>query len=76
VRVGVHTGECEIADGKFSGLAVVVAARVMAKAEPETILVTNTVKDLTAGSGLHYDDVGRHALKGVPDEWQLYRVRE
>lgn len=75
VRAGVHTGECEVAGDKLSGLAVVVAARVMAIADPETTLVTSTVRDLTAGSGIDYADAGRHVLKGVPDEWQLFRVR-
>lgn len=76
VRVGVHTGECEVVDGKFTGLAVVVAARVMALADRDTILVTSTVKDLTAGSGLSFESSGAVTLRGVPDQWELHRVRQ
>jgi pimeloyl-ACP methyl ester carboxylesterase/class 3 adenylate cyclase len=74
VRVGVHTGECEIVDGKCSGLSVSIGARVMANAGPSEVLVSRTVKDLTAGSGLNFQDAGEHELKGVPDLWHLYRV--
>ena len=74
VRAGVHTGECEIADGKCAGLAVSIGARVMAKAGPSEILVSQTVKDLTAGSDLLLEAAGEHDLKGVPDRWRLYRV--
>jgi len=74
IRAGVHTGECEIADGKCSGLAVTIGARVMAHAGPSEVLASQTVKDLTAGSGLSYEDAGEHELKGVPDRWRLYRV--
>ena len=73
VRAG-HTGECEIADGKCSGLAVSIGARVMAKAGPSQVLVSQTVKDLVAGSGLTFEDEGEHELKGVPDRWRLYQV--
>jgi class 3 adenylate cyclase len=72
VRAGLHSGECEIADGKPTGLSVVVAARVMAEAQPGTVLVTSTVRDLTAGAGIEYSDAGRRELKGLPDDWQLY----
>jgi class 3 adenylate cyclase len=72
VRAGVHTGECEHVDGKVAGLAVVVAARVMAKADPGTVLVTGTVKDLIAGSGIDLVDVGTHELKGIPGPWTLF----
>jgi class 3 adenylate cyclase len=72
VRAGVHTGECEYLDGKVAGLAVVVAARVMGKADPGTVLVTGTVKDLTAGSGIDLADVGTHELKGIPGKWALF----
>lgn len=72
VRAGVHTGECEVLDAKLAGLAVVVAARVMALATPGTVLVTSTVKDLTAGAGIELSDAGVHQLKGVPGSWQLF----
>jgi class 3 adenylate cyclase/pimeloyl-ACP methyl ester carboxylesterase len=73
-RIGLHTGECEIVDGKVSGIAAITGARVMAQAGPSEILVSRTVKDLVAGSGLQFEDTGEHELKGVPDRWQLYRV--
>ncbi len=74
VRAGLHTGECELVDGKCSGLSVSIGARVMANAGPSEVLVSQTVKDLTAGSGLRFEDAGEHELKGVPDRWRLYRV--
>jgi class 3 adenylate cyclase len=74
VRAGLHTGECEVVDGKCSGLSVSIGARVMAHAGPSEALVSQTVKDLTAGSGLAFEDAGVHELKGVPDRWRLYRV--
>ena len=74
VRAGVHTGECEIVDGKCTGIAVSIGARVMACAGPSEVLVSQTVKDLVAGSGLTFDDIGERELKGVPDRWHLYRV--
>ncbi|HJX07812.1 MAG TPA: adenylate/guanylate cyclase domain-containing protein [Actinomycetota bacterium] len=74
VRAGVHTGECETIDGKLGGLGVVIGARVGSKAQPGSILVSQTVKDLTAGSGLAFEPAGEHELKGVPDLWRLYRV--
>lgn len=74
VRAGVHTGECEIIEGKCSGLSVSIAARVMAKASSSEVLISQTVKDLTAGSGLALADAGEHELKGIPDRWRLYRV--
>jgi class 3 adenylate cyclase len=74
VRAGLHTGECEVVDGKCSGLSVSIGARVMANAGPSEVLVSRTVKDLTAGSGLTFQDAGEHELKGVPDRWHLYRV--
>ena len=74
IRAGVHTGECEIADGKCAGLAVSIGARVMAKAGSSEILVSQTVKDLTAGGDLILQDAGEHELKGIPDRWRLYRV--
>lgn len=74
IRAGVHTGECEIADGKCAGLSVTIGARVMSQAGRSEVLVSQTVKDLTVGSGLVFDDAGEHELKGVPDGWRLYRV--
>jgi class 3 adenylate cyclase len=76
IRVGVHTGECEVIDGKCAGLTVSIGARVASKAGPSEVLVSRTVKDLVAGSGLAFEDRGEHELKGVPDRWQLYRVLE
>ncbi len=76
VRAGLHTGECEIVDGKCSGLSVSIGARVMALAGPSEILVSRTVKDLVAGSGLRLEDAGDHELKGVPERWHLYRVAD
>jgi len=74
VRAGVHTGEVETIDGKIGGVAVVIGARVGARAGASEVLVSSTVKDLTAGSGLVFEDAGEHELKGVPDRWRLYRV--
>jgi class 3 adenylate cyclase len=74
VRAGVHTGEVETIDGKVRGIAVHIGARVMAAAGPSEVLVSSTVKDLIAGSGLDLEDAGEHELKGVPDRWRLYRV--
>jgi class 3 adenylate cyclase len=74
IRAGIHTGESEQVDGKLVGIAVHIAARVAAEAEPGTILVSQTVKDLITGSRLTLVDVGEHRLGGVPDTWRLYRV--
>src|SRR2546421_875954 len=74
IRAGVHTGECELIDGKYGGLTVSIGARVAANASPSQVLITQTVKDLTAGSGLVLEDAGEHELKGVSDRWRLYRV--
>ena len=74
VRVGIHTGECERVGDKIAGLAVNVGARVSAAAAPGEVLVSGTVKDLVAGSGIEFDDRGVHELKGVPGEWRLYSV--
>jgi pimeloyl-ACP methyl ester carboxylesterase/class 3 adenylate cyclase len=74
VRAGVHTGEVETIDGKVGGMAVVIGARVGASAGPSEVLVSQTVKDLVAGSGLVFEDAGERELKGVPDRWRLYRV--
>ena len=74
VRGGLHTGECEVSDGKCTGLSVSIGARVMSMAGPWEVLVSQTVKDLVAGSGLSFEDAGEHELKGVPDRWRLFRV--
>jgi pimeloyl-ACP methyl ester carboxylesterase len=74
VRAGLHTGECELIDGKIGGIAVNIGARVAAHAGPGEVLVSSTVKDLVAGSGLAFDDRGAHELKGVPGRWQLYAI--
>ena len=74
VRAGLHTGECEVVDGKVAGLAVSIGARVAARAGPGEVLVSQTVKDLVAGSGIEFQDRGGAELKGVPGEWRLYAV--
>ena len=74
IRAGLHTGECERVDGKIGGLAVNIGARVAAKAGGGEVLVSSTVKDLVAGSGIEFDDRGLHDLKGVPGEWRLFEV--
>jgi pimeloyl-ACP methyl ester carboxylesterase len=73
-RIGLHTGECEVRQGQLHGVALHIAARVAALASPGGVLVSQTVKDLVAGSGLGFADAGAHALKGLPDEWRLYQV--
>jgi class 3 adenylate cyclase len=72
LRVGVHTGECEVMGDDLGGIGVHIAARVQASADPGQVLVSNTVKDLVVGSGLRFDDRGEHELKGVPGPWRLY----
>ena len=75
VRTGVHTGECEQRGNDLAGIAVHIGARVAALAGPGEVLVTSTVRDLVAGSGLEFDDRGRTELKGVPGDWQVLAVR-
>jgi class 3 adenylate cyclase len=72
VRSGLHTGECELVDGKVAGIAVHTGARVASHAGPGEVLVSSTVRDLVAGSGLEFEDRGAHELKGIPGEWRLY----
>ena len=74
VRVGLHTGECEIMDEKITGIAVHIGARVMSHASPGEVLVSSTVKDLVAGSGIGFVDRGSHELKGVPGKWRIFAV--
>jgi len=74
VRAGLHTGEVELGDGDVRGIAVNIASRVVDLAGPSETLVTRTVKDLVAGSGIRFEDFGVHTLKGVPDGWPLYRA--
>jgi class 3 adenylate cyclase len=72
MRAGLHTGECEVMGDDIGGIAVHIAARVSTQAEPDEVLVSRTVKDLVAGSGIEFTDRGLHELKGVPEPWQLY----
>jgi class 3 adenylate cyclase len=74
LRAGLHTGECEVAGHDIRGIAVNIGARVGATAGPGEVLVSQTVKDLVAGSGLDFEDRGEHELKGVPGSWRLYSV--
>jgi pimeloyl-ACP methyl ester carboxylesterase len=74
VRLGLHAGECEVMDGKVTGIAVSIGARVSARAAAGEVLVSQTVKDLVAGSGITFEDRGLAELKGVPGEWRLYCV--
>ena len=74
VRAGLHTGECEAMGDDIGGIAVHIAARVSALAGPGEVLVSRTVKDLVAGSGIEFTDRGEHTLKGVPDTWRLHAV--
>jgi class 3 adenylate cyclase len=74
VRCGLHTGEIEIVDSDVAGMAVHICARIAALADPREVLVSRTVRDLVAGAGFQFTPRGLHALKGVPDEWDLYAV--
>jgi len=75
VRAGLHTGECEVIEGKIGGIAVHTGARVAAEARPGEVLVSSTVKDLVAGSGIGFRDRGVFELAGIPGEWRLYSVQ-
>ncbi len=75
IRAGLHVGECEIIDNKLSGIAVHTGARISSLANPGEVLVSATVKDLVAGSGIRFEDRGEHELKGVPGEWHLYAIQ-
>jgi class 3 adenylate cyclase len=74
VRAGVHTGECELVEGRVAGIAVHIGARVAARARAGEVLVSRTVKDLVAGSGIEFASAGSHELKGVPGTWEIHRV--
>ncbi len=76
VRSGVHTGECELVGGKPAGIAVHTGARISSFAAPGEVLVSSSVKDLVAGSGIAFEDRGIHALAGVPNEWHLFAVTD
>jgi class 3 adenylate cyclase len=75
VRVGLHTGEVEMADGDIHGIAVHIAARIMALAGPGEVLVSGVIPPLVLGSKIAFDDRGSHELKGVPDPWPVFAVR-
>jgi class 3 adenylate cyclase len=74
VRAGIHTGECELVGEKIAGIAVHTGARIASLASPGEVVVSSTVRDLVAGSGLEFRDRGRVELKGLPDVWQLWSV--
>ncbi len=74
MRAGVHTGEVELIGDDVGGVGVHVAARICGRAGGGTVLASSTVRDLAAGSGIEFDPAGSHGLKGLPDEWSLYRV--
>jgi class 3 adenylate cyclase len=74
VRIGLHTGECELLGDRVGGIAVHIGARVMAQSGANEVLVSRTVRDLVAGSGINFVERGVHELKGVPEEWHLYAV--
>jgi class 3 adenylate cyclase len=75
VRAGLHTGKCELVDGKVAGIAVHTGARVAAHAGAGEVLVSSTVKDLVAGAPIEFVDRGARELKGIPGEWRLYAVK-
>ncbi|HEY3209066.1 MAG TPA: adenylate/guanylate cyclase domain-containing protein [Actinomycetota bacterium] len=74
IRAGLHTGECELFDGRLRGVAVHTGARVSALAEPGEVLVSRTVYDVVSGSGLRFSDRGDHELRGIPGAWRLYAL--
>ena len=74
IRAGLHTGEVELRGDDVAGIAVHTGARVAALAGPSEVLVSSTVKDLVAGSGIEFEERGEHELKGVPGTWRLYAV--
>jgi class 3 adenylate cyclase len=76
VRAGLHTGEVERSESDIQGIAVHLAARIMSEAAAGEVLVSRTVKDLVAGSGIEVDDAGERVLKGIEQKWQLFRVSQ
>ena len=74
IRAALHSGECEVIGENLGGIAVHIGARVTALAAPDEVLVSSTVKDLVAGSGLRFQDRGVHGLRGVPGEWRLFAI--
>jgi class 3 adenylate cyclase len=74
IRAGLHTGECEVVDGKVAGIAVSIGARIASLAGPSEVLVSSTVKDLVSGSDLRFEDRGERPLKGIPEPWRLFAV--
>ena len=76
VRAGLHTGECEVSDGKLVGVTVAIGARIASLAAPGEVLVSSTVKDLVAGSDLRFEDRGERELKGVPDARRLFALAD
>jgi class 3 adenylate cyclase len=74
IRAGLHTGECELIGEKLGGIAVNIGARVAAQAGTGEVLVSSTVKDLVSGSGIQFEDRGKHELKGISEAWRLFRV--
>lgn len=73
-RIGIHGGECELHDDKIAGLAVNIGSRVVSNAGANDVLVSQTLRDLVAGSGIRFLDRGSHDLKGIPGSWQLFAV--
>jgi class 3 adenylate cyclase len=76
IRAGVHAGEIELRENDLAGLTVHIGARLMEQSDPGQVVCSRTVKDLVAGSGLGFEDIGTRTLKGVPDDWQLFAVSE
>jgi class 3 adenylate cyclase len=74
VRIGMHTGEVDLAENDVRGIAVHIASRVAQIGGADDVLVSRTVKDLVAGSGIKFEDFGMHTLKGIPEEWQVFRA--
>ena len=74
VRAGLHTGECELHENGVAGIAVHIGSRVVGLAQASEVLVSSTVRHLVAGSGIEFAARGAHALKGIPDEWQIFQV--
>lgn len=75
MHAGLHTGECDLIDGQVGGIAAEIGAQVAARSSAGEVLVSNTVKDLVAGSGISFEDRGRHSFEGIPGQWQLFRAR-